>query len=367
MMTDYTRNTLTGVLAPVNNELEKIQVSLRDKFDRDPDIGQSNELKTNLDANSNRIVNLPLPLTSTEPARLIDLANLAGGDTTINNVTYNSEVRVFADIPAMRADISLVIGNTALCKRETAGGALVEGLVYDIRASASVDGVIDFSLSNGNIAVRARVQVNNFDPTTINTNIATNATNIATNASGIATNVSAIASNAAAILANTNSIAGFTKTYWFNSSDVGTTASPITHGAGSTTTFLTNDAAGSETASYNPATNADLWNASTNSFDFTSLKIGDTVEFRIDIDIANAAAQEINIVMDLAEGTATPYTLNVNHTYFKTASSGDQITAMFRVYMGNSETRTGGARFRLTSIAATTIVVNGWFYQITEV
>ena len=158
-----------------------------------------------------------------------------------------------------------------------------------------------------------------------------------------------------------------TQTYWFNASDVTTTAAPITHGAGSTTTFLTNDAAGSETTSYNPASKSTLWNTSTNKFDFTSLKIGDTIEFRVDVDIANAAAQEINLVMDLAEGTATPYTLNVNHTYFKTASAGDQITAMFRLYIGNAETKAGSARFRLTSIAATTIVVNGWFYQITSV
>jgi hypothetical protein len=158
-----------------------------------------------------------------------------------------------------------------------------------------------------------------------------------------------------------------TQTYWFNISDAATTTTPITHGAGSTTTFLTNDGAGSGTTSYNPDSKAALWNTTTNKFYFSSLKIGDTVEYRIDIDIANAAAQEINIVMDLAEGTATPYSLNVNHTYFKTASAGDQITAMFRVYIGNEITRTGTARFRLTSIAATTIVVNGWFYQITSV
>jgi hypothetical protein len=158
-----------------------------------------------------------------------------------------------------------------------------------------------------------------------------------------------------------------TQTYWFNASDVGTTASPITHGAGSSTTFLTNDAAGSTSEAYNPNSKTNIWNASTNKFDFSSLKIGDTVEFRIDIDIANAAAQEINLVMDLAEGTSTPYSLNVNHTYFKTASAGDRITAMFRVFIGNEETRTGTGRFRLTSITATTIVVNGWFYQITDV
>ena len=163
------------------------------------------------------------------------------------------------------------------------------------------------------------------------------------------------------------SATGFTKTYWFDANDAATSTTPITHGAGSTTTFLTNDGAGPSTNSYNPDSKAALWNTSTNKFDFTSLKIGDTVEFRIDVEIANAAAQEINLVIDLAEGTSSADTLNVNHTYFKTASSGDQITAMFRVYMGDADTRTGSARFRLTSIAATTIVVNGWFYQITSV
>ena len=162
-------------------------------------------------------------------------------------------------------------------------------------------------------------------------------------------------------------VQGFTTTYWFDANDSGTTTTPITHGAGSTTTFLTNDGAGSSTNSYNPNSKAALWDTLTNKFNFTSLKIGDTVEFRIDIKISPAAAQEINLVMDIGEGNAGAYSLNVNHTYFKTASTGDQITAMFRVYMGDEVTRLNPARFRLTSIAATTIIVNGWFYQITEV
>jgi hypothetical protein len=158
-----------------------------------------------------------------------------------------------------------------------------------------------------------------------------------------------------------------TQTYWFDANDAATSSTPITHGAGSATTFLTNDGAGPGTTSYNPDSKAALWNTATNKFDFSSLKIGDTVEFRIDIKIANSAAQEINLVMDIGEGDAGAYSLNVNHTYFKTASAGDQITAMFRVYMGDEVTRANTARFRLTSIAATTIVVNGWFYQITSV
>ena len=86
----------------------------------------------------------------------------------------------------------------------------------------------------------------------------------------------------------------FTKTYWFDANDAATTITPITHGAGSTTTFLTNDGAGSSTTSYNPDSKAALWNTATNKFDFTSLKIGNMVKFRIDTKIANAVAKEIN-------------------------------------------------------------------------
>lgn len=366
IVTDYIRNSLTGVLAPVNNELEKIQISLSDKFDRSPSVTQSNELKRDLDANSKRITNLPLPLSGSEPARLIDLANLVGGNTTINNITYDSEVRVFNDIAAMQSS-ALVIGNTALCKRETVAGALVEGLVYDIRASASVDGVIDFALANGNIAVRARIQVNNFDPSSLNSAIATNVSNISTNTANIATNTTAIATNATAITNNAALVDGFTKTYWFYANDVTTVSAPISHGAGSTTTFLTNDAAGTGTTFYNPDSKAALWNPATNRFDYSSLKIGDVVEFRVDLTITNGAAQEINVVMDVAEGTATAYTLNVNHAYYKTAGSGTPITALFRLYIGDENTRTGTARMRLTSLDASTITVDGWFSQITEV
>ena len=358
-MTDYIRNSLTGVLAPVNNELEKIQISLSDKFDRNPSVNQSNELKRDLDANSKRIINLPLPLSGSEPARLIDLANLAGGEITITNITYDSEVRVFNDIAAMQSS-ALVIGNTALCKRQTVSGALVEGLVYDIRAFASVDGVIDFALANGNIAVRARTQVNNFDPTSLNSAIATNTSNIATNTTAIATNATAITNNAALV-------DGFTKTYWFYANDVTTTSAPISHGAASTTTYLTNDAAGTGTTSYNPDSKSALWNPTTNRFDYSSLKIGDVVEFRVDLTVVNGAAQEINVVMDVAEGTATAYTLNVNHAYYKTAGSGTPITALFRLYIGDENTRTGSARLRLISLDASTITVKGWFFQVTEV
>ena len=80
-MSNYIRNSLTGDLAPVNAELEKIQASLVDKLDRNPSVGQVNQLDNTLDANNNRIINLPAPSSPSDPARLKDLSNSQGNAT----------------------------------------------------------------------------------------------------------------------------------------------------------------------------------------------------------------------------------------------------------------------------------------------
>ena len=72
-MANYTRNTLTGSLGPVNSELQKIEQSLQDKLDRNPAVAQTNELRDNLDANSKRIINLGAPSDPNDAVRLQDL------------------------------------------------------------------------------------------------------------------------------------------------------------------------------------------------------------------------------------------------------------------------------------------------------
>ena len=183
----------------------------------------------------------------------------------------------------------------------------------------------------------------------------------------VATNAAAILANAQAIIDTAALITGFTKTYWFDANDTATAATPITHSAGATGTYLTNNALGSFTNSYNPDSKDALWNPATNLFDFTSLKIGDVVYFRVDIGLTNSAAQEIDLFISLAEGSAAPYEKNMGHRYFKTASTLGNDMEQFEVYIGDENTRTGGARFRFASASAATIVVGGWYYRISEV
>ena len=176
-----------------------------------------------------------------------------------------------------------------------------------------------------------------------------------------------VAANEAAIIANTALITGFTKTYWFDDNDTATATTPIAHTGGATGTYLTNNGIGAFSNAYNPDAKDRLWDASSNSFDFSSLKIGDTIEFRGDITIDTISAnQEVEILMSLGEGVG-PYELNVLRNQYRFVSSGNKITFMFRIYMGDNATRTGAARFRFASDNSASIVVNGWFYQIVEV
>lgn len=180
----------------------------------------------------------------------------------------------------------------------------------------------------------------------------------------VGVNTTDIAGNTAAIAL----ISGGSKAYWFDDNDLATATTPISHTGGASNTYLTDDGLGPFTNEYNPDSKDRLWNASTNKFDFTSLKQGDMVEFRGDIEVDTASAnQEIDIVISLAEGESFPYELNIIHFYYKSISAGNKVTFLWRVYMGDAQTRLGGARFRFISADNADIKVNGWFYNITEV
>ena len=159
-MTSYTRNDLTGSLGPVNSELEKIEVALKSKLDRNPSVGQTNAMLTNLDANGNRIINYPDAIDDSDlvtkgqvPAlSSVTSVNGATGDVSVaTNVQINTNA-IFDNVSEMKtADLS--VGDFVRCKRYYAGGDLVDGLVYEIQATATVDGFIDHANANGTFSV----------------------------------------------------------------------------------------------------------------------------------------------------------------------------------------------------------------------
>ena len=104
-MANYTRNTLTGSLGPVNSELEKIEQSIKDKLDRNPSSSQPNELLDNLDANSNRITNLGAPNNPNDAARLKDVTVGSILPEHITRITLIFEAYFKREVPARSAPV----------------------------------------------------------------------------------------------------------------------------------------------------------------------------------------------------------------------------------------------------------------------
>jgi hypothetical protein len=157
---------------------------------------------------------------------------------------------------------------------------------------------------------------------------------------------------------------GFTKTYWF----VNESTNPaLAHAGGASNTYLLNNSLGSRSIEYNPNSKAALWNPVTNKFDFTPLKIGDVATVTGSVTLDNLAAQEIDIFISMAEGTASAHEHQVNHTYFKTAATGTEVTFTYAILMHDADAISGGATIRFASVQAASITGEFWSTVVTEV
>jgi len=155
---------------------------------------------------------------------------------------------------------------------------------------------------------------------------------------------------------------GFSKSYWFVTES---TNSAITHAGGATNTYLTNNA--NSAGAYNPESKSVLWDPSTNKFDFTSLKVGDTVEIVGYATFNALAAQEYDMYMSVAEGTASAHEHHINHSYYKTAKAGAEISFTYQLILEDADEVSGGARFRFSSVQAAAITVQKWSAKVTVV
>lgn len=159
-----------------------------------------------------------------------------------------------------------------------------------------------------------------------------------------------------------NKIAGHVT--WFDDNDTATTTTPISHTGGATTTFLTNNALGPFTNEYNVNSIPRIWDTTSNHFDFSSLKIGDTVFIRFDITVSNSANnQEANFFMDLGIG-GSPYSLLMMHRSDKSNSGDKYMTFVYEIYIGDSNTLNYPAKPRYYSDDNADIVVNGWYSKV---
>lgn len=159
---------------------------------------------------------------------------------------------------------------------------------------------------------------------------------------------------------------GFTTTsmgFW-DYNDTATSTTPIALTTPGTEYQLTNNGLGANTVtSYRLPSVTNIFNTSTNYFSFIGLQLGDTVDIRVDLEIVSSAANTIvETVMELGVG-GTPYKLNIDRQYLKSAGT-HKITTTFSFYIGNSNTLDNPARLLMKSdTAGATAKVNGWYVR----
>ena len=149
--------------------------------------------------------------------------------------------------------------------------------------------------------------------------------------------------------------------------DLATATTPLSH-TGGVDTYLTNDAAGANTAKnwINPGI-TDVWDDVADEFDWSELAVGDTVDIRFDIDVTTTAAnQEIDIDLEMASGDAIQFDLHFLRDSFKTAGTY-KIGAVAMIYIGSATVQTTPAKFKLSSASNASIQVNGWFCRVVKV
>lgn len=115
---------------------------------------------------------------------------------------------------------------------------------------------------------------------------------------------------------------------------------------------------------YKPAGHGEIWDATLNQFDFSSLKLGDRVLIRYDL-IFNPSQtfRELQLNMNLAIGHANAYSLPVFHQDFKHLNA-TPIAGLFLVYMGNDFTLENPAKFTAQSDGVgDTLDINGWYVE----
>ena len=151
---------------------------------------------------------------------------------------------------------------------------------------------------------------------------------------------------------------------WADYADVATTGTPISVTA--TPTVLTNDGLGVDTnTSYLPIGGngiTQLWDTSSNGFDFSDLEVGDMLDIRMDIDViiaSNNTAVDVNLHMGAGGAVIVPF---ISQQNFKTTGTFEVIRYM-GLYIGSTDVRDNLAQLKISSDNNCTCIVNGWYIK----
>lgn len=108
-----------------------------------------------------------------------------------------------------------------------------------------------------------------------------------------------------------------------------------------------------------------IWNTTTNAFDFSQLSLGDMVSLRVDLLIDTTDTnQDFRVYITLGIGTASEYSLLLNQTTYKGAASSHVFLEDVTFSIDNEDWRTAPAKIIGVTDASASVLVNGWYVPI---
>lgn len=153
---------------------------------------------------------------------------------------------------------------------------------------------------------------------------------------------------------------------WYDYNDVTTQSSAIALTSAGTQYELTNDGAGTySTSDYGLDELTDIWDSSTDRFDFSDLNIGDTVDVRVDVEFTTST-NNTGISLDIEFGIGgTPFQIPIIKDFDLDQSGASQQVYLTSFYIGSTGVRDNPARVLASaSKTGTTVKVNGWYVRV---
>lgn len=152
---------------------------------------------------------------------------------------------------------------------------------------------------------------------------------------------------------------------FFDYNDLATATTPISVTGGAGFVYLTNDELGAFTNKNFPPPNvSDIWNATTQEFDFSALPLGSKVDIRLDLTVTTASPNtQVDSALQLGIGNA-PYIVQWEDIFEKSAGAHRLVNSNF-IYIGDTNTQNFPAKFEIEADGDIDVKVNGWACYIT--
>lgn len=147
--------------------------------------------------------------------------------------------------------------------------------------------------------------------------------------------------------------------------DTATSTVPISIPNTGVFTLITNNGLGvRSTTEFLPVGVTNLWDATTNSFDFSELEVGDTVDIRVDLTATvGTISSTINVDLNLGIG-GFAYSLPVVNTLYYLTAGVKRIVDTVTIGIDDDNTRLNPAQIVCASTDALSVVNNGFLIRV---